>query len=696
MRYRCAAGVTLRLGVAMARVGGRRFRFHAVALWLCLGAATSPAVAVDVQSLIGDLCEYHVLDSDTCSAQALVDCLVQSGGDTGAMQQCAAQHDPEAQKFIAIYAAATKPDYVRLIELAGPVVACKLLPPGPPTEVLCSTAIRPIVEQAFGKAAKLYDAAGKGDWLTVIYLIGDPAIACAVVPSFPGKGVVCGALAQTLMAGAKLLKQGAQAGIKALESGVETLGNVAISGLQSLGLGGAGVDPVTTFEHNQVRPLLHQRALKGLTSAGKPFLGLEPPMLQSCLSIASMRPLGQPPSEYDVKRCESLSQRLHDEATALANLARVAPDAYFGNVKASASLLLATNFWDQKADKFMAAMAWFQSPEEVATGIKPLAVQHWSVEGFQTLPSPFSAVLVSCYENTRATFPVPLAPQLTGALHPPSLWGWVCASAGSRLALAMRAERKRVLQQVIPILTGTGCTLAKTGDSSLKFDCDQAPALLACHALLPDANLGSRCRRSANYRLPEAARARRLDQPQAEMRAPHSAQDVAAQPVLAEPPRRLSAAVASALALRTIGIEAESLLQANAVRAAAGGVDAQAMDGFGTGWSGNAQLFWHGGEVGAVLDLQIEVPHDGAWEVEIALTQAPDYAQLAFEVDQHRAAATFDGYAPRVVGPVTVRLGTFAMRHGLRPRALMITGRHEASTGFLVGIDRVLLRPAEN
>lgn len=680
----------------MARYGSLQVCVASSVLLLLLSLVAWPVAAVDVRSLVEDLCHYHVLDSDTCSAQALVDCLADSGDNAGAMQQCAAQHDPEAQKFVAIYAAATKPDYVRLIELAGPVVACKLLPPGPPTDVLCGAAIRPIIAQAFGKAAKLYDAAGKGDWLTVIYLIGDPVIACEVVPSFPGKDVTCGALAQTLMAGAKLLKQGAQAGIKALESGVQTLGSVAIGGLQSLGLGGAGVDPLTTFEHNQVRPLLHQRALKGLSSAGKPFLGLEPPMLQSCISIASIRPLGQPPSDYEIKRCQDLSQRLHDEATALANLARVAPEAYFGNIKASASLLLATNFWDQKADRFMAAMTLFPTPEEAATGVKPLAVQHWSADGFQTLPTPFSAVLVGCYENTRETFPVPLAPQLTGTLSPPSLWGWVCASAGSRLALAMRAERRRILQQVVPILTGTGCVLAKAGDASLKFDCDQATALHACHALLPDANPGSRCRRSANYRAPESVQARRLDQPQAEMYASHPAPDVAAQPVRAEPTRRLSATVASALALRTIGIEVESLLQANAVRVATGRTDAQAMDGFGAGWSGNAQLIWHGGEVGAVLDLLIDVPHDGAWEVEIALTQAPDYAQIAFEVDQHRAAATFDGYSPRVVGPVAVRLGTYAMRQGQRPLALTIIGRHQASTGFLVGIDRVLIRPASH
>lgn len=667
----------------------------ATVLGLLLLAASPPAGAVDVQSLVNDLCKYHVLDGDTCSAQAVIDCLVKSGGSTGGMQQCAAQYDPGAQKFIDIYGAATKPDYVRLIELAGPVVACKLLPPGPPTDILCSTAIKPIVTQAFGKAAQIYGAAGKGDWLTVIYVVGDPTIACAVVPSFPGKDITCGVLAQTLLAGAKLLKQGAEAGIKALESGVQTLGSTVLGGMESLGLGGAGVDPVSQVELISVRPLLHQRALRGVTSAGKPFLGLEPQVLKSCIDQASIRPLNTPPSDFDIKRCEAVSQRLHDEATALANLVRVAPAAYFANVNASASLLLATNFWNKKTDQFIGAFWFLPVPNKSAPGVKPLPMQSWSAEGFQSLPSPFSALLGSCYETTRTAFPVPLAPQLTGPLTPPSLWGWVCAQAGMRLAMAMSAERERITQQVIPQLTSAGCVLAKTGDQSLKFDCDNAQALVACHALLPDANPGTRCRRGANFKAPAPAVVRMSDQQHADLQVQRAVVDAPARPVTAQvvaPPARLSGAVAAGLQARAITIEAEALLQSNAVTVAGGRTDVQPMAGFGSGWSGDAQLFWHGGAVGAVLDLMIDVPQDGAWIVEIDLTSAPDYGRLAFEVDHHPVARQFDGYAPAVAAPVTVTLGTFAMQQGRRPLTLKIIGRHGNSTGLLAGIDRIRLR----
>ena len=139
--------------------------------------------------------------------------------------------------------------------------------------------------------------------------------------------------------------------------------------------------------------------------------------------------------------------------------------------------------------------------------------------------------------------------------------------------------------------------------------------------------------------------------------------------------------------------EAERLLAAGKAQVRGGQAVAQDMAGFGPGWSGNAQLFWHGGAVGATLDLLIDVPGDGAWVVEIALTQAPDYGQLAFEVDQHPAGQVFDGYAPQVAGPVTVALGSFAMQRGPRLVSLKIVGRNPSSTGFLAGIDRIRLSP---
>ncbi|TAK54926.1 MAG: hypothetical protein EPO25_05415 [Gammaproteobacteria bacterium] len=662
--------------VVPPRTSPALLRLAATVLLLLPLLALSPrAQAVGVQSLINDLCQYYVLDSDTCSAKAVIECLVKSGGNMSGMQQCAADYDPKAQKFIDIYGAATKPDYVRLIELAGPVIACKLLPPGPPTDILCSTALKPIITKAFGKAAKIYDAASKGDWLTVIYVVGDPTIACEVVPAFPGKDITCGAVAQVLVAGGKLLKQGAEAGIAALESGVQALGDLASSGLKSLGLGGAGVAPENIYYQNAARPLLHQRALRALVTTGKPpFLGFDGEMHKQCVAYVKSGLLNSPPSDWNIKTCQHKSQQLHDEATALANLVRVAPGAYFENIHATASLLLATNFWSGKAEQFV-------------TAIRQLPRPKWSEEGFQSLPSPFSAVLGNCYATTRAAFPVPVGPKskdfLAGALYPPNLWGWVCGSAGIHLSFALASEKERITKQVIPLLAGAGCVLAKTGDHSLKFDCNNGKALALCHALLPQANPNSRCRRSASFQAPTVQRVQMTFQPAA----------TATPPVVA-PPKRLAMAVAAGALARPVTIEAEALVRSNAVRVSGGRADAQPMAGFGAGWSAGEQLFWSGGAPGSTLELTFEVPAAGRYSIEMHLTRAPDYGRLGFEIDGEPGGDGFDGFDPAVVPVGPVPLGVFTLATGAHRIRITITGRNRQANGYFAGIDSLRLVPA--
>lgn len=675
-------------GIAPGRVGRAMCRCISAVLLLPLLAVSPRAEAVNVQSLFGELCQYSLLDSDTCAAKAVLECLVDSGGNMGAMQQCAANHDPEAQRFIDIYGAATKPDYVRLIELAGPVIACKLLPPGPPANILCGAALRPIVSKAFGKAAKIYDAAAKGDWLTVIYVVGDPTLACSVVPSFPGKDITCGALAQVLVEGGKLLKQGAQAGIDVLETGAAALGSLASAGLESLGLGGAGVSPETTFYASYAKPLLHRRALRAVMATGKPpFLGFDDAMLKQCVSYVSMGALNSSPSDYQVKACQARSKQLHDEASALANLVRVAPAAYFENVRATASLLQATNFWSGKAEQFVAGMGKLPRPK-------------WSEEGFKSLPSPFSAVLGNCYANTKTAFPVPLGPPaaaLEGALYPPNLWGWVCGSAGIRLASAMSLEKQRLTTQVIPLLADAGCVLAKTGDSSLKLDCSNGKALAMCHALFPDANPNSRCRKSASFQTPTVATVQMSRQPAASQPSQQIIAAAPAQPAappVASLPGGLARAFAARAPIRATVFEAEALAASGAVHLSGGRADVQPMTGFGTGWSGGEQLFWSGGTPGATLELTFEVPAAGRYAIELHLTRAPDYGRLRFEVDGEPGGAVFDGFDPGVVPSGPVHSGIFTLPAGAHRIRFTITGRNRQSSNYCAGIDSLRLVPA--
>ena len=141
-------------------------------------------------------------------------------------------------------------------------------------------------------------------------------------------------------------------------------------------------------------------------------------------------------------------------------------------------------------------------------------------------------------------------------------------------------------------------------------------------------------------------------------------------------------------------IEGEQLVQAGKVSVNGGKVVVQPMAGFGNGWSQNAQLFWSGGAVGAVLDLTVDVPAASAYAVEVYLTRAPDYADLKLEVDGKPSPVTLSGFAPTVMAPNPMQAGKFSLQPGARKVSFMISGKYQQATNYFVGIDRIVFYPA--
>jgi hypothetical protein len=136
-------------------------------------------------------------------------------------------------------------------------------------------------------------------------------------------------------------------------------------------------------------------------------------------------------------------------------------------------------------------------------------------------------------------------------------------------------------------------------------------------------------------------------------------------------------------------VEAEELV-ANGKAVVNGGqlVARPVVDGSGS------QLFWHGGAVGAVLDLKIDVPAASRYAVELYFTRGPEYANLQIEVDGNSSPVSFSGFAPSVMAPAPVQAGTFSLQPGTRNVSFMINGKYQDATGFIVGIDRLVFYPA--
>ncbi|TDE09671.1 DUF2961 domain-containing protein [Jiangella asiatica] len=145
--------------------------------------------------------------------------------------------------------------------------------------------------------------------------------------------------------------------------------------------------------------------------------------------------------------------------------------------------------------------------------------------------------------------------------------------------------------------------------------------------------------------------------------------------------------VASATTGRTLNVEGESLLPAVSATAP---IEAQG-NCCGVSWSGGAQLWFRADSADDAAVLSFDVPTAGTYDASAVLTQAADYGVVRLSVDGGLVGAAFDGYndGVRVADPVS--LGSLTLSAGQHELALTLTGRNASATGFLVGLDQLLL-----
>jgi hypothetical protein len=146
-----------------------------------------------------------------------------------------------------------------------------------------------------------------------------------------------------------------------------------------------------------------------------------------------------------------------------------------------------------------------------------------------------------------------------------------------------------------------------------------------------------------------------------------------------------------------LNVEGEDLAKTNSFQVNGGQVTAQVMGGFGAGWSGDGQLFWSGGSVGAVLDLKVDVPVAAAYALELYPTRAPDYGQIKIQVDGQDPPGNpvpLDAYSPRVMQPTPRQIGKFSLTQGVHTVSFMIVGKNTMAKDYLVGIDRIRFYPS--
>lgn len=140
-------------------------------------------------------------------------------------------------------------------------------------------------------------------------------------------------------------------------------------------------------------------------------------------------------------------------------------------------------------------------------------------------------------------------------------------------------------------------------------------------------------------------------------------------------------------------VQGEALVHAGHVHARGGSVSAQEMSSFGSGWQGDAQLFFAAGSKSARLVLELYAIGPAWYSVDVYLTRAPDYGRLALTLEGSGSSTEFDGYAPQVEPARVLHVGSARPDQGPLILDVHVTGRNRKSRGYFAGIDRIVLTP---
>lgn len=143
-------------------------------------------------------------------------------------------------------------------------------------------------------------------------------------------------------------------------------------------------------------------------------------------------------------------------------------------------------------------------------------------------------------------------------------------------------------------------------------------------------------------------------------------------------------------------IEGESLV--GSILAADGPVSVQNMGSFGSGWSGNAQLFWRAPNpvdrpvrYWPHLQFAIDVPVAGTYSLAIRYTQAPDYGDVHMSINGS-AVTDLVGFSPGVRSARVV-VKSVPLKAGRNLVELTVFRRLSASKGAFVGLDAIEINP---
>ena len=124
----------------------------------------------------------------------------------------------------------------------------------------------------------------------------------------------------------------------------------------------------------------------------------------------------------------------------------------------------------------------------------------------------------------------------------------------------------------------------------------------------------------------------------------------------------------------------------------AGKAEVQDLYGFGTGWSGDAHLWWTEAKPGATLDLAVPVQKTAAYRLKMQLTKAIDYGIVQFYLDGKKLGKPIDLFNNGVIATGALDMGIHELDEGEHKLRVEIVGANEkAVKNYMLGLDYLKL-----
>ncbi len=126
-----------------------------------------------------------------------------------------------------------------------------------------------------------------------------------------------------------------------------------------------------------------------------------------------------------------------------------------------------------------------------------------------------------------------------------------------------------------------------------------------------------------------------------------------------------------------------------------GDVSTQGMAEFGSGWSGDAQLWLTGNKKGAEVSVELPVQKAGRFTLVGYYTTAGDYGTVQCLVDGKEVGAPTDCYSTGVLPKGRTVLGEVELSAGAHRITFRAVDKNAASSNYLIGIDAIGVEPVK-